>query len=113
MQIPKLVKPLGQFLQTVGAAIPNDRLIPFADAIGGVGATNIRAISSMTLQKPWEPWDGRFPLHELFEHDNIRWVSISTRDIDKEIEAALERKRSIVDLRLETVEKRQSSTLQI
>ena len=101
MLIPKLVKPLGQFLQTVGVAIPNERLIPFANAIGEVGATNIRAISSMTLQKPWEPWDGRFPLHELFEHDNIRWVSISTRDIDQEIETALERKRSLVNERLQ------------
>jgi len=100
MQIPKLVKPLGQFLQTIGVAIPNRRLIPFADAIGEVGATNIRTISNMTLQKPWEPWDGRFPLHELFEHDNIRWVSISTRDIDQEIKTALERKRLIVNQRL-------------
>ena len=101
MEIPRLVRPIGSFLQTVGVAIPNNRLIPFADAIGEVGATNIRAISSMTLQKPWEPWDGRFPLHELFEHDNIRWVSISTRDIDKEIEMALERKRLIVNSRLQ------------
>ena len=100
MNIPELVKPLGQFLQTIGVAIPNKRLISFADAIGEVGATNIRTISNMTLQKPWEPWDGRFPLHELFEHDNIRWVSISTRDIDKEIKTALKRKRLIVDQRL-------------
>jgi len=98
--IPKLVRPIGSFLQTVGVAIPNNRLIPFADAIGEVGATNIRAISSMTLQKPWEPWDGRFPLHELFELDNIRWVSISTKDIDKEITKALEQKRSIVNQQL-------------
>jgi hypothetical protein len=104
MEIPKLVMPIGNFLQTVGVAIPNKRLIPFADAIGEVGATNIRTISSMTLQKPWEPWDGRFPLHELFEHDNIRWVSISTQDIDKEIETALERKRSIVDQRIDTIQ---------
>jgi len=113
MQIPKLVRPLGQFLQTVGVAIPNSRLIPFADAIGDVGATNIRAISSMTLQKPWEPWDGRFPLHELFEHDNIRWVSISTRDIDKEIREALERKRSIVDDRLDTIHQKDRSSMDL
>jgi len=100
MEIPMLVKPIGRFLQTVGVAIPNNRLIPFADAIGEVGATNIRTISSMTLQKAWEPWDGRFPLHELFENDNVRWVSIDTSDIDKEIKTALERKRSIVDKRL-------------
>jgi len=97
MEIPRLVKPIGSFLQTIGVAIPNDRLVAFADAIGEAGATNIRAISSMTLQKPWEPWDGRFPLHELFEHDNIRWVSISTRDIDEDIKKSLERKRMIVN----------------
>jgi len=97
MIIPKLVKPLGQFLQTVGVAIPNKRLITFADAIGNVGATNIRTVSSMTLQKPWEPWDGRFPLHELFELDNIRWVSISTKNIEEDIEKSLERKRMIVN----------------
>jgi hypothetical protein len=100
MLIPKLVKPFGKFLQTVGVAIPNNRLISFADSIGEVGATNIRAISSMTLQKPWEPWDGRFPLHELFEHDNIRWVSISTKNIDEELKKALEIKREIVNQRL-------------
>jgi hypothetical protein len=99
MKIPKLVKPIGNFLQTIGVAIPNNRLIPFADAIGEVGATNIRVVSSMTLQKPWEPWDGRFPLHELFEHDNIRWVSISTKDINQEIVAALKQKRLLFDKR--------------
>lgn len=111
MKIPGLVKPIGSFLQTVGVAIPNNRLIPFADAMGEVGATNIRTISGMTLQKPWEPWDGRFPLHELFEHDNIRWVSISTRDIDKELKTALKRKRVIVDQRIETMKREGISTL--
>jgi hypothetical protein len=101
MEIPKRVTPLGSFLQTVGVAIPADRLILFADAMGQAGATNIRTISGMTLQKAWEPWDGRFPLHELFEHDGIHWVSIDTRDIDAEIKSALQRKRSIVDQRLE------------
>jgi hypothetical protein len=100
MKIPTLVKPIGQFLQTVGVAIPNKRLLPFADAISEVGATNIRTISSMTLQKPWEPWDGRFPLQELFELDNIRWVSISTKNIDEDIQVSLERKRMIVNSNL-------------
>jgi hypothetical protein len=97
MEIPRFVKPIGKFLQTIGIAIPNNRLIPFAHSIGEVGATNIRTISSMTLQKAWEPWDGKFPLDELFEQDYIRWVSIDTNDIDKEIKIALKRKRSIVD----------------
>jgi len=105
MDIPKRVKPLGEFLQTVGVAIPNSRLIPFADAIGEVGATNIRTISSMTLQKAWEPWDGRFPLHELFEHDNVRWVSINTRDIDKELKSLLNMKREIVNKKINSNKK--------
>ena len=105
MEIPKIVKPIGEFLQTVGIAVPNNRLIPFAEAMGEAGATNIRPISSMTLQKPWEPWDGRFPLAELFENDNIRWVSISTTDIDKELELALKRKRSIVNSKLGNTDK--------
>ncbi|DAC72600.1 MAG TPA: hypothetical protein DSN98_04500 [Thermoplasmata archaeon] len=97
MGLPAQVKSLGSFLQTVGVAIPKQRLIAFADAMGQIGVTNIRTISSMTLQKAWEPWDGRFPLQELFEHDATHWVSIDTRDIDAEIKSALQRKRSIVD----------------
>jgi hypothetical protein len=101
MDIPKHAAPLGNFLQTVGVAIPPHRLIPFADAMGHVGATNIRTISGMTLQKAWEPWDGRFPLHELFEHDSIHWVSIDTRNIENELVMALIRKRSIVNSQVE------------
>jgi len=96
MQLPQKVKPLGSFLQTVGVAIPQDRLLVFADAMGAVGVTNIRTVSGMTLQKAWEPWDGRFPLQELFEHDGVHWVSIDTKDIDAEIQNALKRKRTIV-----------------
>jgi hypothetical protein len=69
--------------------------------MGKAGASNIRTLSSMTLQKAWEPWDGRFPLHELFEHDNIHWVSIDTRNIENELQFALKRKRLIVDQRLQ------------
>ncbi len=96
MEIPQKVKPLGAFLQTVGVAIPQDRLLAFADAIGEVGVTNIRTVSGMTLQKAWEPWDGRFPLQELFEHDGVHWTSIDTKDIDAEIKNVLKRKRTIV-----------------
>lgn len=100
MDIPKIVKTLSQFLQTVGVAIPKERLLAFADIMGKLGATNFRTISSMTLQKPWEPWDGKFPLLELLERDNIRWVGINTIDIDKDIKASLERKRKIVNINM-------------
>jgi hypothetical protein len=100
MEIPRIVKPIGRFLQTVGVAIPDHRLIPFADAMGKAGASNMRTVSNMTLQKSWEPWDGRFPLHELMEHDSIHWVSIDTRNMDNELQVALKRKRLIVNERL-------------
>jgi hypothetical protein len=96
MELPRKVKPLGSFLQTVGVAIPQDRLLAFADAMGQIGVTNVRTVSGMTLQKAWEPWDGRFPLQELFEHDGVHWISIDTKDIDAEIKNALKRKRTIV-----------------
>jgi len=101
MDIPKLVKPIGRFLQTVGVAIPNHRLLPFADALGRAGASNLRTVSSMTLQKSWEPGDGKFPLHQLFEQDNVHWVRIDTQDMEKELQFALIRKRAIVDQRLQ------------
>jgi hypothetical protein len=97
MHLPQMVKPLGSFLQTVGVAIPQHRLLAFADAMGQVGVTNIRTVSGMTLQKAWEPWDGRFPLQELFEHDGVHWTSVDTKDVDAEIQKALLRKRLIVD----------------
>ncbi len=96
MDLPQKVKPLGAFLQTVGVAIPQKRLLAFADAMGEVGVTNLRTVSGMTLQKAWEPWDGRFPLQELFEHDGVHWTSIDTNDINAEIKNALKRKRAIV-----------------
>jgi hypothetical protein len=97
MDVVDIIRPFGRFLQTVGVAIPNDRLQQFAGAVGETGITNIRAISSMTLQKSWEPWDGRFPLQELFELDAIRWVSISTQDIDSELQECLKQKRMLFD----------------
>lgn len=98
--LPERVRPLGSFLQTVGVAIPQDRLLVFADAMGHAGVTNIRTVSGMTLQKAWEPWDGRFPLQELFEHDGVHWISIDTKDVDMEIQNALKRKRTIVSKKL-------------
>jgi hypothetical protein len=109
MELPQKVRSLSSFLQTVGVAIPQNRLLAFADAMGQAGATNIRTISGMTLQKAWEPWDGRFPLQELFEHDSIHWVSIDTKDMDAEIKSALKRKRLIVSEEL--IQKKKKSTL--
>ncbi len=98
MDIPEYARPIGRFLQTVGVAIPTQRLLPFATAMGSIGLSNVRTLSRMTLQRAWEPWDGRFPLHELFEHDGVHWTSVDTRDMDAELSRALELKRTLVPL---------------
>jgi hypothetical protein len=97
MDVVEIVKPIKDFLQTIGVAIPLDRLIPFADAMGRLGASNIRVVGSMTFPKPWEPWDGKMPIEELLERSDIRWTSINTRDIDQEIEKLLKIKKEIID----------------
>ncbi len=95
MALTEIVKPIRRYSQTIGVAIPMDRLIPFADAMGELGATNIRVVGSMTLLNAWEPWDGKLILRELLEQDDIRWVSVNTRDMDQGISESLERKREI------------------
>jgi hypothetical protein len=95
MSLIDIIRPIKRYLQTIGVAIPMERLIPLADMMGEQGATNIRVVGTMTLLKAWEPWDGKLILRELLEQDDIRWVSINTRDIAQGINESLERKKSI------------------
>jgi hypothetical protein len=94
-EIPELVRPFHRFLQTIGVAIPLERLLPFADAMGACGATNIRVLGEMTLQTSWEPWDGRFPLEELLRDDGSSWVSISFQDMNAALQASMARLQSL------------------
>jgi len=41
--------------------------------------------------------DSHCKMQELFELDNIRWVSINTKNIDEDIKKSIERKRMIVN----------------
>jgi hypothetical protein len=94
-EIPELIRPLHRFLQTIGVAIPMERLLPFADVMGACGATNIRVLGEMTLQKSWEPWDGRFPLEELLRDDGSSWMSISFTDMDAALQSSMVRLQSL------------------
>jgi hypothetical protein len=94
-EIPELVRPLHRFLQTIGVAVPIERLLPFAEAMGACGATNIRVLGEMTLQKSWEPWDGRFPLEELLRDDGSNWVSISFKDMDNALQTSMIRLQTL------------------
>ena len=95
MKLTEIVKPIKRYLQTIGVAVPIDRLLPFADAMGELGATNIKTVGTMTLLSGWESWDGKLLLKELLEQDDFRWVSINTQNMDKGINESLKRKREI------------------
>lgn len=93
--IRESVGPFHRFLQTIGVAIPFERLLPFAETMGSCGATNIRALGEMTLQKSWEPWDGRFPLEELLRDDGSNWMSISFNNMDEALKESMIRLQSL------------------
>jgi len=94
-QIAEVMRPLHRFLQTIGVAVPLDRLLPFADTLGVCGATNVRVLGEMTLQQSWEPWDGRFPLEELIRDDGVSWVSISFQDMKAALDGSMARLQSL------------------
>lgn len=96
MEIRERVRPVQSYLQTVGMAIPMERLLPLADHLGHLGATNIRVVGEMTIPKPWESWDGALLIGELLWQDSVSWLSINTRDVEQEIDISLERKRAVV-----------------
>lgn len=79
------------FLQTMGVAIENDRLTDFADDMGKLGVSNIRAAGNVPLPKPGESWDGHiWPTDVLYGND-VFWTTIDTRDIDEELSKSSER----------------------
>jgi len=90
------IKPISSFLQTIGVAIPQRRLLKFADIVGDVGVTNIRSVGGMTMPKAWETWDGKLPIGEIIKQDTIRWLSICSKNIDEEINELIELKNKIL-----------------
>jgi hypothetical protein len=69
--IPALLAPLGQHLQTVGVAGLGDRLEAAAQALGRVGASRVVPFRSVAFPPPWWHHDGRGPLLDL-----LRWVDL-------------------------------------
>jgi hypothetical protein len=69
--IPARLEPVRAYLQTAGAALPRQRLLELAEALGGLGVTRLCALERM----PWPgmTWhhDGRPNLADL-----VRWTDI-------------------------------------
>jgi hypothetical protein len=94
--IPKF-SPYKEYLQTVGIAIPNSRLLKISDMLGKVGFTNLRVTGTVPLPRLGEAWDGNFPLYEFYLPDAARWVSINSIDMDKEIDELSKMKDELIE----------------
>ncbi|MCL5019881.1 MAG: hypothetical protein M1426_05400, partial [Patescibacteria group bacterium] len=69
--IPELLEPWKLYLQTIGVAIPEKRLIPFAEEMGRLGVNRFCPIGKMQSPGPGWHHDG-FPSISHF----LRWVDI-------------------------------------
>ncbi len=78
--VPALVEPLRDYLQTAGVATSPEDLLPVAQALGSAGVTRICALGAMTLPQAGWHHDGRFSLLDL-----VRMV-----DVEASAEAAAE-----------------------
>ncbi|MBD3285670.1 acyl-CoA reductase, partial [candidate division WOR-3 bacterium] len=70
-EVPALIKHIKGYLQTVGAALPKNRLLKFADEMGKLGADRISPLGKMTSPPLFWHHDGRHNLLDL-----IRWTDI-------------------------------------
>ncbi len=59
------IKPYRSFLQTVGIAASPKELFQWADVLGGIGATRLTALGSMTSPEAGWHHDGRFNILDL------------------------------------------------
>ncbi|MDI6826230.1 MAG: acyl-CoA reductase [Candidatus Aenigmarchaeota archaeon] len=71
-EVRGLVMPIAEYLQTIGVALYEDRLLRFSDEMGRIGATNIRQVGKMGVPGVGIPHDGSYGLRDLI----TRWVSI-------------------------------------
>jgi hypothetical protein len=83
------VEHLSGNLQTVGMAVPSDKILEFANELGHAGVTNFKIIGTEYMVDLSEPHDGIFDTLQMFLSDGLRWTGIGFSDTDAAIEAAL------------------------
>ena len=71
-EVKELVAPISQYLQTIGAALYEERLLRFFDEMGKLGATRITPVGRMGYPANALPHDGSYGLRDLI----MRWVAI-------------------------------------
>lgn len=71
MDVVRLVTPIKQYLQTMGAALPEERLMPLAEEMGKLGLDRIPKLGEMAGPSILWRHDGRFNLLDF-----VRWTGI-------------------------------------
>jgi len=92
-----MLKPWKDYLQSIGVALLDSRLLQFAEKAGKIGFTNIRVTGTLTLPRLGESWDGNLPVAEFYIPDIVRWVSINTISIDEEIKYLIDEKNKLIN----------------
>ncbi|HDI75016.1 MAG: hypothetical protein DRJ52_02265 [Thermoprotei archaeon] len=88
--VPKLLKPYREFMQTAGVAVPEKRILSLADKLAQAGIVNIRVAGSVPTPEPGESWDGKLPGIEFIVDSNIQWVTIASKNIDGSLKRNIE-----------------------
>jgi len=79
-QVPALIEPRRQWLQTVGVATSPGRLLDLAASLGQVGVTRVCALGSMTAPQAGWHHDGRFSLLDLVRMVDVDATAVLQSD---------------------------------
>ncbi|MHA2358326.1 MAG: acyl-CoA reductase [Candidatus Heimdallarchaeaceae archaeon] len=76
-----------KYLQTIGIAVPNERLFgqKIAEKLGKAGLSSLRVVGSACIARLGETWDGNYPIYEFYIPDFVHWSSINAADVTEEI----------------------------
>jgi len=69
--VPALLAPVRRYLQTAGAALPEPRLLTFAEAVGRLGLDRVCPLGQMPDPSPGWHHDGRYNVLDL-----LRWTDV-------------------------------------
>lgn len=85
-----ILKNHSELLQTIVVAIPEERIIPYAEKLSEIGVSNIHSVGNAAFVRIGEPWDSKFVPYNLLDLqlNRIRWTALS-KDIDGDIDYRL------------------------
>ncbi|WP_022671050.1 acyl-CoA reductase [Hippea alviniae] len=77
--VVEIVKPMGEYLQSVAVVAEDDTAKRLANELGSVGADRFTEAGRMSARKHGTPHDGTKGLSEL-----VKWISLARNDVESE-----------------------------